>query len=90
MKATAVFGLLSCFFITAISAQENSGKISIQNDSLAVEWQANGTFSVTAKKTGRAFLQAGRLEGQVLDAKVRSINDPTFGPPAPAINQAIA
>jgi hypothetical protein len=79
VRPIAFFGLVLFLSTTSTFAQEKPTKLSIQNDSLTANWDPSGTFEVIAKKTGRAFLQNGKFEGQVIEAGRKPITDPTFG-----------
>ena len=79
MQRIAILGLVMLLFAAAASAQGSPSAISIRNASLAVEWNPDGTFSVISKDRKNAFVKHGRLEGQVIDAGQKEIEDPIFG-----------
>jgi len=79
MKSAAILVLPFLLLVPGLAAQEKPKQLTIQNDSLMLVWEAAGTFRVTSKKTGKTFLNSGKLEGQSVEAVRRVAQDPTFG-----------
>jgi hypothetical protein len=57
VRPIAYFGLILFLITTATSAQEKPARLTIQNESLTVEWDPSGTFEVIEDECMTAHFQ---------------------------------
>ena len=73
MKLTPASCLLALLMMGCAANQLSGGTCSIASATLAVRYDDTGqTFSVAENATGRTFLSGGKLDGVVVEAKVRN------------------
>jgi hypothetical protein len=73
MKITAASCLLALLMMGCAVIRLSAGTCSIEGTTLTVRYDDTGqTFSVAENATGRTFLSGGKLDGVVIEAKVRN------------------